>query len=67
LHRHLIAAAEAGASIVVSSSDIPELVTLCDRVLVLHDGRVCDELVGDRVSDSEITRCFMAEKPERGQ
>ncbi|WCB91769.1 Ribose import ATP-binding protein RbsA [Baekduia alba] len=36
--------AESGAGVLVSSSDVKELMTLCDRVLVLRDGRVAAEL-----------------------
>ena len=38
LHRELVTAAEAGAAVVVSSSDLEELADLCDRVLVIVDG-----------------------------
>ena len=34
--------ADAGGSILFHSTEIPELVHLCDRVLVLYDGRVAD-------------------------
>ena len=39
LHRELVAAAEDGAAVVISSSDLEELADLCDRVLVIVDGR----------------------------
>ena len=31
-------------SIIVTSSELPELITLCDRILVLCEGRVTGEL-----------------------
>ena len=40
LHRQLIAAAEAGMTIIVSSADVDELFALCHRVIVLRNGRV---------------------------
>lgn len=45
LHRQLIAAAEQGAALVVSSSDSDELALLCSRVLIVRDGVVAHELV----------------------
>lgn len=40
LHRQLIAAAEAGMTIMVSSSDVDELFALCHRIIVLRDGQI---------------------------
>ena len=59
LHRELITAAEAGAAVVVSSSDLEELADLCDRVLVIVDGRVSAELTGAELTEGAITRRFM--------
>jgi len=36
----LRAARDAGATVVVYSSDLDEVLALADRVLVMHDGRV---------------------------
>jgi ribose transport system ATP-binding protein len=63
LHRQLIKAAQCGMAIVVSSTDIDELVTLCSRVLVLRNGRISEQLSGARVVASEITKCVMSEIP----
>ena len=59
LHRELITAAEAGAAVVVSSSDLEELADLCDRVLVIVDGRISAELHGAELTEGNITRGFM--------
>ena len=59
LHRELITAAQAGAAVVVSSSDLEELADLCDRVLVIVDGRVSAELSGAELTEGNITRRFM--------
>lgn len=47
-------AAAAGATVVLSSSDVEELAELCDRVLVVAGGRPVRELVG-RQSPADIT------------
>jgi ribose transport system ATP-binding protein len=60
LHRQLLASAAEGMAVVVASTDFDELVALCDRVLVLRDGRVSAELVGSDVSVAKITHeCLM--------
>jgi ribose transport system ATP-binding protein len=59
LHRELVTAAQAGAAIVVSSSDLEELADLCDRVLVVVDGRLSAELSGAELTQGAITRGFM--------
>ena len=48
LHRELVTAAEAEQRSLVSSSDLEELADLCDRVLVIVDGRISAELAGGR-------------------
>ncbi len=59
LHHELRAAAMAGAAVVLSSSDLEELAELCDRVLVLLDGRIAAELSGGELTEASITRRFM--------
>jgi ribose transport system ATP-binding protein len=59
LHRELIAVAEQGAAVVVSTSDLEEAADLCDRVLIMVDGEVIAELHGEELSVSSITRRFM--------
>ncbi|BCY09350.1 sugar ABC transporter ATP-binding protein [Actinoplanes sp. L3-i22] len=48
IHR-LIRAAGAGRVTLICSTDLDELVNLCDRVVVLRRGRVAAELSGDRL------------------
>ncbi len=42
VHAHLRRAAAAGAVVVVHSSDLDELLALSDRILVVHEGKVCE-------------------------
>jgi ribose transport system ATP-binding protein len=44
IHRHLRALAAGGMALVVASSEIPELLALSDRILVLRQGRLAGEL-----------------------
>jgi ribose transport system ATP-binding protein len=59
LHRELVAAAQDGAAILVSSSDLEELADLCDRVLVIVEGKISSELEGAELTQGAITRRFM--------
>jgi ABC-type sugar transport system ATPase subunit len=47
MHALIHSAAQAGAVVVIASTDIDELASLCSRVVVFHQGRVCAELRGD--------------------
>jgi ribose transport system ATP-binding protein len=60
LHRELRAAAADGAAVVISSSDVEELADLCNRVVVLVDGRISAELAGSDLTETAITREFMS-------
>jgi ribose transport system ATP-binding protein len=46
--------AEDGASILFFSTELSELVGLCDRVLVLYEGRIFRELVGAEIQEESI-------------
>lgn len=46
--------AKEGFSVVVVSSELPEIMTLSDRVYVMYEGRVTGELAGDEISQESI-------------
>ena len=46
--------ADAGAAILFYSTDYDELIGCCDRVLVLYDGAVQRELVGDEITEHAL-------------
>ncbi len=50
---------EAGTAILIYSSDDEELLGLCERVLVLHDGRVQAELVGNTLTRADLVAASM--------
>ncbi|KQU69748.1 D-ribose transporter ATP-binding protein [Aminobacter sp. DSM 101952] len=54
IHRLLRDLARRGVGIVVISSEMPELIGLCDRVLVVREGRVAGELAADELSEEAI-------------
>ena len=50
MHGLFRAAAEGRALILFSSTDLDELVSICDRVLVFFQGRICAELSGEQLT-----------------
>lgn len=55
IYRELGSLAENGAAVVVSSTDFEELIGLCDRILVVRDGRVCDEVSAAETDVERLT------------
>ncbi|MFF0283934.1 sugar ABC transporter ATP-binding protein [Rhodococcus aetherivorans] len=55
IYHHLLEAAGTGTAIAVASSDSDELAAICNRVIVLRDGRIVAELVGDAVTAKNIS------------
>ncbi|MBI9106874.1 MAG: sugar ABC transporter ATP-binding protein [Spirochaetales bacterium] len=51
---------DAGVSILWNSSEDQEILKNTDRVLVLNEGRIVDELRGDRLSEYELYKAAMA-------
>ncbi|WP_040693065.1 sugar ABC transporter ATP-binding protein [Nocardiopsis prasina] len=51
--------AASGAAVIVGSSDDRELVEVCDRVLVMFEGRVVDEVSGDRLTEDTLIASAM--------
>ncbi|NKK47024.1 ATP-binding cassette domain-containing protein, partial [Rhizobium leguminosarum] len=55
----LRAFAAEGRLVILASSDTPELVHLCDRVVVLREGRVAAALSQDEISEGAIVGAAM--------
>ena len=49
--------ADDGVAIVLVSSELPEILGMSDRVLVLHEGRITGEFANDNLTQEEILRC----------
>ena len=45
---------EAGACVVLSTSELPELINLASRIYVMHEGAIVAELSGAAISESRI-------------
>ncbi|MGV3549746.1 sugar ABC transporter ATP-binding protein [Rhizobium sp.] len=56
IHRLLRELATSGIGIIVISSELPELLGLCDRVLVVREGRLAGELSSEEMSEEAVMR-----------
>jgi ribose transport system ATP-binding protein len=54
IYEFIASRAKAGLSVVISSSDTGDLLALCTRVLVMCNGRVVRELIGDEINDNTL-------------
>lgn len=45
-----------GIGLVVISSELPELIGLCDRIIVIHEGRISGEATGDEITEENLMR-----------
>ncbi|MCT7374631.1 sugar ABC transporter ATP-binding protein [Chelativorans salis] len=54
IHRILRDLARSGVGIIVISSELPELIGVCDRVLVVREGRISGEVAGEDMTEEKI-------------
>ncbi|GJH30788.1 sugar ABC transporter ATP-binding protein [Caballeronia novacaledonica] len=52
--------AAAGGSVLFYSTDVPELVNVCDRVSVMYRGRNVGELTGDALTEENVMRKMLS-------
>jgi ABC-type sugar transport system ATPase subunit len=66
IHRLIRALASGGMGVLVISSEPEELPDLCDRVLVMAEGRIVSELAGETLTRHRIVTASYARAQERG-
>ena len=52
--------ASKGIGIIMVSSELPELLSLCDRILVMHEGRLTGEIKREEATEELIMKCAAA-------
>lgn len=68
IHRILRELAGQGVGVIVISSELPEIIGLCDRVLVIHEGRLAGEVASDQMTEEVLLRLasgFTAQEEQR--
>jgi ribose transport system ATP-binding protein len=61
IYKLIRAAADSGAAVLLVSSEMPELLALSDRIIVLCQGRLTGELIGERMTQANILRLATAD------
>lgn len=61
IYQHLVDFTKDGAAVLLNSTEIPELVRLCSRIIVFHDHRVSAELAGDDLNEAEVLRAMFGQ------
>ncbi|BCS80382.1 sugar ABC transporter ATP-binding protein [Anaerocellum diazotrophicum] len=54
IHNLLRELAKSGIGIILISSELPEIIGMCDRVLVMREGRITGELAGEKITEENI-------------
>jgi ribose transport system ATP-binding protein len=54
IYRHLRRLAGEGVGVIIISSDLPELMSLCDRVCVMYEGKLNGEITGKDINEQWI-------------
>ena len=69
VHRLISELAASGLAIILISSDLPEILAMSDRIIVLHEGRVTAEIPRDRATQERVmyaaTGSLAADEGER--
>lgn len=48
-----------GKSVIMISSELPEILGMCDRIYVMNEGKICGELDKKDASQESIMKCIM--------
>ncbi len=61
IHGMIREMADQGAACLIASSDLPEVLTLADRILVIREGRLCGELAASEATEARVMRLAAAD------
>ena len=66
IHRIIVALAERGVAVLLISSELPELLGMCDRITVMREGRVVQELARADATQERIATAAASAHEEDG-
>ena len=67
IYRLMLRLVGQGIAILMISSELPEVLRLCDRILVMHAGRIAGELTQAEADQEKIMALAMGVHPPAGR
>ena len=64
IYHFIDALARKGLSVIVISSDMPEIIGLSARIAVMREGRLCGILAGSDINETALVRLIMGTQEE---
>lgn len=62
IYRLMLDMTQNGASIIMISSELPEVISLSSRILVVHEGKICAEIMHDEATEEKVLHYAMGGK-----
>ena len=62
IHRLIVGLAKKGKGILLVSSDLPEVLEISDRILVMRNGRIEAEFIAQEATERMIIECALGER-----
>jgi rhamnose transport system ATP-binding protein len=66
IHHMIAGLAEQGMAVIIISSELPEILKLCDRVIVMHEGRITGVFAGKQISSEKLLSAAIGERAPAG-
>ena len=66
IHRRISALADEGVAVLLISSELPELLTMCDRIVVMREGHIVGEVAGADLSEESVIALASGETADAG-
>lgn len=54
IHNMLRELSNSGIGVIIISSELPEIIGMCDRVVVMHEGHITGEVQGTKITEKKI-------------
>lgn len=61
IHNLISNLAKSGVAIIMISSEMPEVLGMCDRIYVMHEGRIRSELCREEATQEKIMKVILQE------
>jgi ribose transport system ATP-binding protein len=59
IYKHILGLAKEGKYIILVSSDMPELISMSDRIGIMREGRLVDIVAAGKATESELLRKYL--------